>query len=585
MQNRYTAVDDVQTLKYKQMVGLTNIDGNTNMTTFVARTTILGNIYVSDFTLLYGSSTILSNLSISGISNINGAVTGLSDIYIDDFVSAEYINTRQYFRSYNNINSNYTNIQNTSTIYDHIGYNLTVSGNSTFLSDLYKNKLIADNDSISIHGPFIDIGLNSNLIVYGNYIYENINTLDVIDKIIYLNNTSDSTIQSNGSLSGIDILTPYGNGYIKTSEDGKRYIIKAPCDDSLKYICTVDYNNNLSVSGTTTLYNSTTVFSTFAVANNSILTGDVNFDSKLNTSGNLVFLNDTTVLSSLLISGNTVIQNDITSLGNLNVGSYGITYGPVTAMSSVLINGSTTATGNITIQSDLNIYGDSLLDGNTTFLSELYISGNSYIGGSATALGNLNISNNMNIGGSTEIYGLMKISDRTTFYGENSGSLNINQNLTINAPVIIEGNITYGSSSLYIYSQLITQLPEFDTNEDAILGGLNTWEFYRTGGILKVCLSSVLPVITLYGSDTISIFQGSPYVEPGIIATDVEDITIDVYIESIGNIIFNPKLLVTRNTIIYETMTINSGNYLIKYIAEDSDGNLAVPVYRNLYII
>ena len=68
-------------------------------------------------------------------------------------------------------------------------------------------------------------------------------------KLINLNYSAlTSNNFDNGGNCGIKILGTNGDGYLQTSNDGLRYIIKAPLDPSFKYIATVDNNNNLNVN-------------------------------------------------------------------------------------------------------------------------------------------------------------------------------------------------------------------------------------------------------------------------------------------------------------------------------------------------
>ena len=60
-------------------------------------------------------------------------------------------------------------------------------------------------------------------------------------------------------------------GYIQTSNDGTRYIIKSPLETNYNYLATLDQNNNNFISG------------------NSIIIGNVSIGSSLNINNNCVF--------------------------------------------------------------------------------------------------------------------------------------------------------------------------------------------------------------------------------------------------------------------------------------------------------
>ena len=88
--------------------------------------------------------------------------------------------------------------------------------------------------------------LNSKIIVYGTQLSINTTDLFINDKILVLNiNSTDPHNIDIGNLSGIQIYGYNDIGYIKTSSDAKRFIIKAPNDSNTNFISGVDLNNNL----------------------------------------------------------------------------------------------------------------------------------------------------------------------------------------------------------------------------------------------------------------------------------------------------------------------------------------------------
>jgi hypothetical protein len=85
-----------------------------------------------------------------------------------------------------------------------------------------------------------------------------------------------------GESCGFEILGSNGKGFIKTSNDASRYIIKAPNNNDTNYITTFDLNNNLNISGNTLIYNSLTVLSNLYIQNNTLFNDNVTINSLLN---------------------------------------------------------------------------------------------------------------------------------------------------------------------------------------------------------------------------------------------------------------------------------------------------------------
>lgn len=589
-------VDIAQTRKYKEMLGLTNIYSTTVNTKFVASVSILGNLYISQTSILGQNHTTNNTLYISGYTVLNNNVTLNNSLYCNDSILLHNTTLLSSLQS-NNINISNTSIitgseiTDLSNIYNYNSNNILISSTTTFNSNLQCNNIIGLYTSINILGDNIYLGnTNSNITLNGIQQHVNINEVKVIDKIIYLNNTSLSTVQNDGSLCGIEIYTTSGYGFIKTSNDGMRYQIKAPLDNDIKYICTVDYDNNLSVSGTTILYGPSTIFSSLTVDGNTILKGNTIFNSSLLTSGNTILQNSVSLLSNIVISGNTIFQKDTTLMSELYVGGKASLNGITTINSTLSINGNTNIIGSTTIRSDFNVYGNTLLQGKTTLLSELYISGKTIIQGTTSVVSDLNILNKSDILGSTTIKSNVNIYDTLLL----QGSSTMNSNLHIIGNTVIDGNMIINSTnsvvnSLNILSQVICQVPHYDTNKEAVLNGVPLWGFYRTGGILKIRLDDIAPSMYLVGNSTISIPLYSNYIEQGVISNDNVDNTLDSYIISISNnVIFNiisVPILISPNLTITQTSTLPLGSYVIEYSSTDNAGNKAQPLYRNLNII
>jgi hypothetical protein len=75
------------------------------------------------------------------------------------------------------------------------------------------------------------------------------------------------------------------------------------------------------------------------------------------------------------------------------------------------------------------------------------------------------------------------------------------------------------------------------------------------------------PVLTLIGSDTLSLFYNQPYIEPGVIAIDNAD----------GNISTN---IVISDSVITDSI----GTYTLQYNVSDQSGNMATEIYRAVHV-
>ena len=148
-----------------------NISGNT---------TIYGPLTVNNNTIIGNNSTLLSNLNVSGISQFNNDIRAITiKPMVDTFTNS------------------------------------------------------ADpNETLNIMGHIINIGSNDSIVnIKGTTTYVATSELQVVDKVITLNiNPDHTTAIDNGALCGIEILGINGNGYIKTSNDSTRYIIKTPTE-------------------------------------------------------------------------------------------------------------------------------------------------------------------------------------------------------------------------------------------------------------------------------------------------------------------------------------------------------------------
>ncbi len=128
----------------------------------------------------------------------------------------------------------------------------------------------------------------------------------------------------------------------------------------------------------------------------------------------------------------------------------------------------------------------------------------------------------------------------------------------------IDGNISAGIVITgFVDTSTIGQYQIFYSSTDA--AGNNT-TISRTVNVVAV--DAVAPVITLLGSQSIDHAQGSPFIDPGVTASDDTD----------GNI--------TANVIVTGAVDTNTlGSYTLSYNVSDAVGNTAVQVQRTVNVI
>jgi hypothetical protein len=587
--------DQQLTLTYKQMFGLNNIDNTLGNTTFQ------GNIYVTNKLDVFGNSLILNDTSCNSFLSVNGN----SNIFNNDATVNSIINISGATTLNGNVSiGSNLSISGNSTIYGltsvsnktmffntfTVGSNLYVGGAIRFGSNFKCNTIRSidntpDNTDLNIIADKIHIGTtNSNIYIQGttvNLITEN---LDIQDNLVTLNidpNTANAF--DDGSLAGIQIQSNNNNiGYIRVTEDGLRYEIKAPQDNLSWYIATTDSDNNLNVSGSSILNNSVTISSLMYVSGNTILQGNTTLNSSLNVSGNSLIQGATTITGNLYISGGTLLQGYTTINSTLTVNNNLIINGASTINSLLYISGNTNINGQLTISSVLNVNGNTLILGNITINSQLSVSNNTIIEGDSTVLACINISGNANLH-NTNIYGSILVSGNTIF----NSATTINSQLVVNGTSYLNNNITIGSN-LDIIGNIISNIPEYPDNLTAKNAGIAIWEFYRTGGIIKIRLNDQPPIITLLGNTTESISLGNTYTDPGAYALDFAGNQNIIYITSLAisgtNNLLSDNILITgTSTLISQTSTLSSGSYIITYQATDSSGNIGFN-YRLLTI-
>ena len=581
-------VDIYQTKKYKEMLGLTNFQAITGGTIMKASGTIQSDIYVSGTANIGGICTINSLLYVSGNTLFSDSITINSNLYVSEnciILGRASINSNLSISGITNLLGN-LNIYGNTIVKDSVTCysSINISGSSSFKDFIKLNNIKSLTNNLSFYGDNINIGNNDSLInIIGTTYYIATNDLKVLDKYITINNDAINK-NSNGGNCGIEILGTNGrNGYIKTKPDGSRYEIVAPNEQIKRYISVLDENNGLNISG------------------NTILTTGATFNSSLNVFGNTILINNSTILSSLSISGNTIFNNNVSYLSNINILGDTIFNGSTTIDKSLYINGNmilegsttitsdinilgnTTILGNITLNSNLNILGNTILKGKTLLHKSLYISDKSIIQGITTVISSLNISGYTSIYGESTINNNLLVSNKTLI----NGSTTILSDLNVSGNIELYGNMTLGSildtsldirTNLIILSEIISQLPDYKNNQEASLGGIPLWGFYRTGGILKIRLDDTPPLLTLVGNELINLLHGEMYRDPGVLAHDTVDGLLIPKLISIVDI-NNNNYLDIEISILGQTdiiATLNNGQYTLTYQAIDNAGNKGI---------
>ena len=581
-----TTLDQILSLKYKQIVGLDNIQNISKNTTIFGNITIGGSLFNSRQTILVGDVSILNNLYISGISTLVGDVTignNLTILRNNLIQNNATIISNLYITNNSNIGNNLNISGNSLFNYNvTIASSLNISGNSIFQNGISVSNIQSiNNNPLNIYGNIINIGnTNSVIQLLGNTNYIGSSAdIKVADKLISLNlNISTGSGIDNGNQSGIEILGTSGNGYIRTDPTATRFEIKPPIG-IFGYIQTTDMNNNLFVSGITTIYNNVSILSSLNISSNTNINNSVTINNTLSIFGNSIFNNSTTINTNLFISSNTIIQNNITSNGNLNIIGNSLLNGYVTINSNLLVNGNTIFNNNANINSSLYVSSDTIIYSNSTVNGILYISGNSLFQNNNIINNSLYISGNTILNNNITIASKLLVSNNTII----NGNITLNSNLNVSGSSIIQGTVTIGSNLGYlnILSQISSILPEYSDNVSATGGGVPLWGFYRTGGVIKIRLQELTPYIYFSGTTTLTGYIGNTYTDPGAYALDTVGNTIQVYLISVIltsdtiNLLSNIKLITGTSTLVTLNSNLSIGTYILTYSTTDSLNNIS----------
>jgi len=345
--------------------------------------------------------------------------------------------------------------------------------------------------------------------------------------------------------------------------------------------------DNMNYDNNTYLLSSITVPSNMNVLGSSLIYNNSTINSNLNCFNNTFINQSLSVISTLNITNNTIIESNTTTLGTLTVSGIS-SLNNVSAL-NINISNPTNFYKNI-ISNNIFVSQQSILNNSTTINNNLYVSGSTIFNNNLTLQSNLVVlnlnTNNITINSNLYVSGISSLNNITAnniFVSQNylSNINNINNNILVNNNIttnnILLNNSSYtGCTNLNvpignlnnpnIIGTIINQLPEYENNTLAKIGGVPLWGLYRTGGIIKIVIDEppVISFISLY-DEIVYVSLGGQYVEPGIIVTDNNN-------ENLSPIITGT---VDTNTI---------GNYVLSYIVYDSYGNSSNILYRTIIV-
>lgn len=565
--------DSVLIEKYKKMLKIDNIISETQGTIINGDVTILSDINILGDCIIDGNMNIDNSLHASGniiISNdliVNTSLNILSSLSSVDFIVNDTLNVSNNITVGGDIFINDSClVSGTSTIVN----TLNISGITNCDNTITCDNINSIGDTINIFSDIINIGnINSTINLVGTSYNIVNNELIIKDRLITLNHENNDI----GNNSGIEFYTASGMGYIKTNNDATRFVAKAPTDTTERYIATLDLNYNLHVS------------------NNMIINQDATCLGNLNIVGNGIVGNDLTALNNINVSNDCIIDgsvncNNITT-NTLNINNISVT-NSVNVINDILVNNNSTVIGtltvsgnsiinnNCTVTNNINVGGDLVCSNNMTVSNNMFVSGNTIINNNFTA------NNNMFIGGNTIIDGILTVSSSLNVSGNTTveGNMTILGDFTVNGDSIINGTMSVSNSSsiITILGDVFSTLENYTDNSDAIAGGVPLWGLYRTGGIVKICLPNLPPIITLTGDNPVEIEKGDNYIEVGISAIDaIDGNNLDTFLDSIANVtvsnILSSPIPISTGSVITDVNTLLGGSYTITYSSYDEIGN------------
>ena len=162
-----------------------------------------------------------------------------------------------------------------------------------------------------------------------------------------------------------------------------------------------------------------------------------------------------------------------------------------------------------------------------------------------------------------------------------SGSSIFRNDVTFQKNVTMVSPLTIMNTSNFLSGIKFSNIPEYTSNLAATENGIPLWGLYRTGGIIKIRLDEILPLLTILpfnGNNDVIINQYVPYIEAGATAIDNLDGNLVPYITSIysidiGELLTSPIAVVSKNYLLNEVPCNIPRTYTIVYTATDSSGS------------
>jgi len=556
---------------YKKMFNIENIISNDNtpdiifngvLTTF-SNMTINSELNFSNDINIFGDLISPSNNNIvytKNISTTNCNINNITCNIINCFTDLTIINDLNNFNNIeilNNLNvsnmtSNYVNISGLCNV-NHIN---TI----TILSTL---DLLIDSDNINIGN------VNSNININGTYLNIMTTDIEISDKVLALNYNSNNSSIDTGNNCGILIQSINNNdGYILSNTENTYFNIKLPDDDIVNYICELELNNDLIITGNSLFHNNVSVNDKLNVSNDSILNNALIDNLYISDSGNLLELN---------INSFTVVNN----FNTINLSSNSITImntfynnNNITILSSVYLN--TLICDTLDIKKDIIFSDDVIVYGNITtnaiFNNNNIIVNNNIYSNDITILSNLVFSDNVSI-----LSNLNIDNDMVSLNISSSSNINISNNLTV------DGNITIGSNLNTNNIIILPNLKEFENSKIAALNNIPLGGLFRTGNIVRIRDDVTPPTIVLIGEYIEYVLANTIYIESGVSS----DENFPVYLVSIlhnTTELLNNAILINNNKQIPEINTSVEKTYILTYASKDNNNNI-ITISRQIKII
>ena len=202
------------------------------------------------------------------------------------------------------------------------------------------------------------------------------------------------------------------------------------------------------------------------------------------------------------------------------------------------------------------------------------------------------ISSKLNLTGGTLTGGLTgttaSFSGDVTSNGVSISSLNSNK-LNLTGGTLtggLTGTTASFSADLTVLGRIFCNLPNYMDNTAAKNAGIPIGALYRTGGIIKIRLDDIPPVITLIGNATMNVTSTNQYSEPGILITDNINLNLSTSVISIlkDSVELLTSPISISNTPSYITY-LSDSTFVITYLGKDDVGNLSITLQRTVNVI